>query len=90
MPRMKIDCTGKEGDLFQFVYNQITTLGVTEKFFSLTEAEILEIKEREYPTLPNRYQFGLIEPLIGKMVMTLEFLYTVEDFPSKSIEVVEK
>lgn len=90
MPRMKLECTCIEGEYTHFTYNQITTLGVTEKFFKLTEAEIVEMKGKEYPTLPNRYDFGMIEVIVGKMVLTMNFLYMYEDFEGKTIEIIEK
>lgn len=83
---MKLVCTGFTDDHYHFVFTDHEN---GEKTFSLTKEEILEVKDAEYNVLPNRYQFGFIEPAIGKMVVALHLLYWFDYLPRKSIELGE-
>lgn len=58
--------------------------------FTLTADEITKLKTQEYPVFDNRYQFGIIEPVIGKMVMAMELLWGLQYMPGNSLQITEQ
>lgn len=84
--KMKLVCSGITNDHYNF---QFTDFEGTTRDFSLTKDEVIKVKESEWNTLPNRYQFGMIEPAIGKMVVVLYNLYDFQLLSRKSIELGE-
>lgn len=73
MKTIKLTCTDFHNGTYSFVY-QGQDNDTTK--FELTVNELDTMLMQEWPTLPNRYQFGLFEIVVGKMVLTLCFAYS--------------
>lgn len=84
---MKLSCLGEQLGLYDF---QHTDHEGNNRFFTLSGEEITNLKNMEYPVFPNRYQFGIVEPVIGKMVMGMELLWSLKYLVRKTIETTEE
>lgn len=69
---MKIQCTDYQNSTYSFIYSHP---GATTREFTLDLEEIEAMKTQQWPTLPDRYEFGVPEIVIGKLVLTLDYAY---------------